>query len=123
MKQYATGFLVVALVLVVIAAAAPVAAHDYEPGDSDYPLRYVAYALYPIGYIGETLIKRPIHWAVSQPYARIFFGHAPRNERDEQGNYPVAPIARPAPEVMECPKCHLPVLKPRDQYWDRRLFP
>lgn len=55
-------------------------AHEYDRGDSDHPLRYVAYALHPIGMFGEYAICRPIHYVVSQPTLCIIFGHEPREE-------------------------------------------
>lgn len=53
-------------------------AHVYDRDDSDYWLRYVAYALHPIGVIVETLVLKPIHYVVSySPATNDFFGHYP----------------------------------------------
>jgi hypothetical protein len=60
-------------------------AHEYDRDDSDYPLRYVAYVLHPLGIAAEYLVLRPIHWLVSQPNCDIIFGHDPR--KDEDKNY------------------------------------
>jgi hypothetical protein len=61
---------------------------------------------------------RPIHHLVSLPHARILFGHDPRNERDEHGQFSmVCPICRVAGAAVECPNCHKPFLKPHDEYW------
>ena len=121
MRRRAVPFLSLLLVAVVLAVAAPVTAHDYDRGDSDYFLRYVAYALHPVGYGLEFITTRPGHWLVSQPYMRIVFGHEPRHERNERYHYPECNLCRPAPAVDTCPKCKRPLLKARDQYWDPRL--
>ncbi|MBN1867790.1 hypothetical protein JW916_10900 [Candidatus Sumerlaeota bacterium] len=67
--------LVFALLLL---AAGPVCAHEYDRNDSDHPLRYAAYLVHPIGILGEYAITRPIHLLVSLPHACIIFGHDPR---------------------------------------------
>jgi len=120
MKEKCVGLLAVLLVAMVLGVAAPVGAHDYDRGNSDYPLRVVAYLFYPLGIGLEYGIMRPIHQLVSQPHARIIFGHAPRNERDERGQYPVCPVCKPEQVGTECPHCHKAVLKPRDEYWTWR---
>jgi len=117
MKRPSLALLTVVALALVIASAAPVAAHDYERGDSDYPLRYIAYAIHPIGIVLEYGVTRPIHWLVSQPHLRIVFGHAPRNEIDENGNLPVCNLCRHKPYAVECPRCHKRILKPRDEYF------
>ena len=58
-------------------------AHVYDRDDSDYPLRYVAYAVHPIGIAVEYALLRPIHWVVSRPNLDIIFGHDPRREAEE----------------------------------------
>ncbi len=51
-------------------------AHEYDRGDSDHPLRYVAYLLHPVGIAAEYAILRPIHSFVSSTRnTRIWFGH------------------------------------------------
>jgi hypothetical protein len=57
-------------------------AHTYDRDDSDYPLRYVAYALHPLGIAAEYLVLRPIHWVVSRPNLDIVFGHEPHESDD-----------------------------------------
>jgi hypothetical protein len=49
--------------------------HDYRRSYSDNPLRYLAYAVYPIGLACEYLITRPIHWLVTQGHLSKVFGH------------------------------------------------
>lgn len=56
-------------------------AHEYDKDDSDHPLRYVAYALHPIGVAVEYVVLRPTHEMVSQPVLHDIFGHQPF-ERD-----------------------------------------
>lgn len=105
----------VAMALTLVAM--PAAAHDYDRDDSDYPLRYIAYALHPVGIALEYGVTRPIHWLVSQPHLRIVFGHDPRNEIDEQGRYPVCPLCKQPPQLVPCPKCHRKLMRPRDEYF------
>lgn len=61
-------------------------AHVYDRDDSDYPLRYIAYALHPIGVAAEYGVLRPIHWVVSQPVLSCIFGHTP-DPVAEKGTY------------------------------------
>jgi hypothetical protein len=117
MKQKFVGLSVALPVAMVLAVAAPAGAHDYDRGNSDYPFRLLAYAVHPLGIALEYGIMRPIHQLVSLPHARIIFGHDPRNERDEHGQYPVCPVCREGMVAVECPNCHKPLLKPRDEYW------
>jgi len=117
MKRVSVGLLAVVLVAMVLAVAAPVSAHDYQRNRSDHPLRLVAYVLHPIGLGLEYAITRPIHHLVSLPYARFIFGHDPRNERNERGEYPVCLLCRPEIVAKECPQCHKTMQKPRDKYW------
>lgn len=63
-------------------APSSASAHDYNRNDSDHPLRYVGYALHPIGIAIEYTVLRPIHHLVSQPNASIWFGHEPREKKD-----------------------------------------
>lgn len=51
-------------------------AHDYDRDDSEYWLRYVAYALHPIGYAADHLVMRPIHCLISwNQTTNNIFGH------------------------------------------------
>lgn len=51
-------------------------AHDYDREDSEYWLRYVAYALHPIGYAADHLVMRPIHCLISwNQTTNHIFGH------------------------------------------------
>jgi len=117
MKGTSVGLLAVLLVVMVLAVAAPAAAHDYERGNSDYPLRYVAYLFHPVGMAFEYGVTRPVHQLASQPYWRFFLGHDPRTEIDEHGNWPVCNLDKPPYPTIECPLCHKKIQKPRDVYW------
>lgn len=57
-------------------------AHCYDRDDSDYPLRYIAYAVYPLGIAVEYGVLRPIHWVVSRPNLSIVFGHDTSHDDD-----------------------------------------
>ncbi len=117
MQRTAVGLLTVVVVAMIVAVSTPARAHDYDRGNSDHPMRYLAYLVHPFGIALEYGIARPIHQLASQPHWRIILGHAPRNERDEHGNYPVCNLDKAPPPVSECPVCHRPILKPRDEYW------
>lgn len=69
--------LVGAIASLVIVGSAAGWAHEYDKDDSDYPLRYVAYALYPVGQTVEYALLRPVHYMVSQPALSKVFGHEP----------------------------------------------
>ncbi len=49
-------------------------ADDYKRGESDCPVRILAYVAHPVGLAAEYLITRPIHWLVSRPNYNIIFG-------------------------------------------------
>ena len=120
MKRSTVGLLTAVAVGAVMATAPPVRAHDYDRGNSDHPLRYVTYLVYPVGMALEYSITRPIHYLVSQPYWRYVLGHAPRNERSETGQDLVCSVCKSVPTMIECPNCHKLALKPRDVYWSWR---
>jgi hypothetical protein len=68
-----TALLAAALLTI---APAKAAAHEYDRDDSDYPLRYVAYLVHPLGVAVEYGLLRPIHMLVSSsPAAAKIFGH------------------------------------------------
>jgi hypothetical protein len=81
MKKKLLGILF-ALALLLTPAAGR--AHEYDRDDSDYPLRYVAYAVHPFGIAAEYAVLRPIHWLVSRPNLCIIFGHeCQKNEEQD----------------------------------------
>ncbi len=65
-------------------SARPASAHDYDRDDSDYPLRYIAYVVHPIGVAVEYAILRPIHWIVSRDAVNEIFGHYPNATEPEE---------------------------------------
>lgn len=69
--------LITAALACLLAAAftLPATANEYDANDSDNPMRLVAYAVHPFGYVADRLVMRPIHWMVSQKYLCDFFGH------------------------------------------------
>lgn len=67
---------VLLLTAALCALPSPAAAHEYDRDDSDMWIRYLAYALHPIGIALEYGVTRPIHWLVSSsPNRSIIFGH------------------------------------------------
>ena len=55
-------------------------AHDYDPDDSEHPLRYIAYVVHPVGVALQEWVFRPLHRLVSGPRSSFWFGHEPREE-------------------------------------------
>lgn len=70
--------MILTILVVVFAISAPIVnAHDYSRDTSDCPLRYASYVFYPIGYVAEWCILRPIHAFVSIPAVGKVCGHEP----------------------------------------------
>jgi hypothetical protein len=69
--------LVVALALVVCAATRASAVGVYNDGEAN-PLRLVAFAIAPVGYLAEWLITRPIFRVVSQDDMAPVFSYTPQ---------------------------------------------
>lgn len=69
-----------AAALVCAALAFPVAAgaHDHDPERSGHPLRILAYAFHPVGYVLDAVLFRPFHWLGHQKGVREVFGHDDR---------------------------------------------
>ena len=68
----------IALGLVLGLAGAPALADEYDERHSGHPLRMAAYALYPIGFLIDRLILRPVHWLGSREPFESVFGHEDR---------------------------------------------
>ncbi len=64
-----------ALATILLFAAAPALADDYDSDVSGHPLRIAAYVLHPIGVLLDTLIFRPAHWIVHLGPLETIFGH------------------------------------------------
>lgn len=63
------------LALSLLSAPLAASADDYDDEKSGHPLRVVAYVLYPVGLLIDTLIFRPAHWLGScEPFSTLF-GH------------------------------------------------
>jgi len=71
---------IVALAVVMLCASG-VYASDYDDSEA-HPLRIVAYALHPVGYLAEWLITRPLHRLVSQDDMAPVFGYVPHTGFD-----------------------------------------
>ena len=65
-----------------LAAATPAWAHDYDRNDTDNPMRVVAYIVHPVGVLLEWTITRPIHWLAMQPGFSYVMGHDPHPQAD-----------------------------------------
>lgn len=68
------GATVVFLAAFVVFAAGPTLADDYKSRDAGFPLRIVAYAVYPAGVVLDYLIFRPAYWVGSHEPFRTVFG-------------------------------------------------
>jgi hypothetical protein len=69
--------LTLALAAVLIGAPCVARAHDAYDDSQSHPLRLLAYAVYPAGFLLEWVATRPIHFLVSQPTLEPVFGHTP----------------------------------------------
>lgn len=69
------GAIATALVALLLIGATPVAADEYESDRSGHPLRILAYVVYPVGFILDTLIFRPFHWLGSHQPFKAVHGH------------------------------------------------
>ena len=74
MKSFA---LAVLIALGAVSLATPAAAHDAYDDSQSHPLRLIAYAAHPAGWLAEWIVMRPIHFLVSQPAMEPVFGHVP----------------------------------------------
>ena len=79
-------FVAALFALALLATPRNSSANIYDRDDSDHPLRYVAYVVYPVGIAVEYAILRPIHWFVSGPTTSKWFGHEP-DAKKEAGTY------------------------------------
>ncbi len=70
-KRLLTG----SLGLLLLFAALPAAANEYEKERAGHPLRIVAYVVHPIGVILDYVLLRPFHWIGSHEPFKTLFGH------------------------------------------------
>lgn len=56
-------------------------AHSHDSDDGGHPLRWLAYALHPIGVALQDYIVRPVHrWISATPERAYWFGHDVRED-------------------------------------------
>jgi hypothetical protein len=58
-----------------LAVASPAFADRYDKERAGFPLRIVAYIIYPVGALLDVLIMRPAHWLVTQEPFKSAMGH------------------------------------------------
>ncbi|MCA9774538.1 MAG: hypothetical protein KC466_19115 [Myxococcales bacterium] len=73
MKRMAYLFLVVTALAAVAPGAA--SADPYDKHDAGHPLKFVATLVYPIGWLLDHGVARPLHWLVHRPGFIDVFGH------------------------------------------------
>ena len=66
-----------ALAVVLLGAPSAARAHDAYDDSESNPLRLAAYGLYPVGFMLEWIVMRPMHFVVSNPQLERVFGHVP----------------------------------------------
>ncbi|HET6303526.1 MAG TPA: hypothetical protein VFG80_02010 [Myxococcota bacterium] len=64
-----------ATLVALLASSGAARADEYDPQRAGHPLRIVAYALHPVGFMIDYLILRPAHWIGSHEPYRSMFGH------------------------------------------------
>ena len=69
--------LTLALASLLLGGSTTARAHDAYDDSESNPLRLVAYAVHPIGWMMEWLAFRPLHFMVSNPGLERIFGHVP----------------------------------------------
>ena len=70
-------FVGLALALWFVCTPVTARAHDAYDDSQSHPLRLAAYAAYPIGFVVEWMVMRPLHFMVSNPQGERMFGHTP----------------------------------------------
>ncbi|HVO93825.1 MAG TPA: OmpA family protein [Terriglobales bacterium] len=77
MKRSRIPLLAIALSLTIGVKSSLAAADEYDDSQSN-PFRVAAYLLYPVGWLTEWIVYRPLHFIVSAtPAQEAFFGHHP----------------------------------------------
>ena len=64
-----------ALIVALLGGPSVARAHDAYDDSESNPLRLVAYALHPLGFMLEWVAMRPMHFLVSTPQLERIFGH------------------------------------------------
>ncbi len=68
-------FAALVLAVALLGSPAAVQADEYDPDWSGHPLRIIAYAAHPVGFLIDRLLLRPAHWVGSRAFVRDLFGH------------------------------------------------
>ena len=71
------GALLLALSFAVGLALAPLAAvaDEHDPQESGHPLEVIGTILYPVGWLLDTVLLRPLHWLVNHEPVSTVTGH------------------------------------------------
>lgn len=73
MKRIAAAMALAAAVTVLAPGAAM--ADPYDKHEAGHPLKVVATILYPVGWVLDHALARPLHWLLHQEPANDVFGH------------------------------------------------
>jgi hypothetical protein len=73
-KRFLLGLGLAALL---VGGATPARAHDAYDDSESHPLRLIAYAVHPAGWLVEWVAMRPLHFLVSHPQLERISGHVP----------------------------------------------
>jgi hypothetical protein len=101
--------IIAALVIGLVAPAAASAQERYDPERAGHPLRIIAYAAHPVGWLLDRLIFFPAWWIGGHEPLRSIVGHA--------GLPPERIEPRPLPEAEPVPA------EPEDLEFDRPESP
>ena len=65
-------------------APLPALADDHDPSESAHPLEVIATILYPVGWLVDTLVVRPLHWLAHQEPLSTVTGHETEDSADTE---------------------------------------
>ncbi len=72
-RAWACGALAAVLLLGV--GVGPAWADDHDPGSSAHPLEVIGALLYPVGWLVDTVVVRPLHWLANHEPVATLSGH------------------------------------------------
>ncbi len=55
-------------------------ADDHDPRESAHPLEVIGMILYPVGWLVDTVVVRPLHWLVHHEPLATVTGHEPDSD-------------------------------------------
>ena len=58
------------------------AADDHDPSESGHPLEVIGTILYPVGWLVDTVLLRPLHWLANHEPLSTVTGHQAGPEQD-----------------------------------------